>query len=302
MAEIAKWGASQVLPIIRHNLRRLEDGNSHGNQSIQPELTCQNYGLVYRGDTCKEINAYRKQIESSCYKYNRKDLVRAIEVVIQCPSDCPDEQKEKFFEGCFGYVCSKLPMGEICVFVAEVHLDEKHFAPDGMLLSKGHIHIMYIPAVPDKKHEKYDYKLCADALTKRSMLKVFHPQLQEYLNQKGIHATVYHPKTGSGKSIGLSIKQLKEITQKTGIRIEKTITTDRFSDILLENLENKSMIKQQQSRIRELESTITATSDRERNNTGWGVSSTWGANSTWGASDSWGKGYRSTDMEVEYDK
>ena len=161
---------------------------------------------------------------------------------------------------------------------------------------------MYIPAVPDKKHEKYDYKLCADALTKRSMLKVFHPQLQEYLNQKGIHATVYHPKTGSGKSIGLSIKQLKEITQKTGIRIEKTITTDRFSDILLENLENKSMIKQQQSRIRELESTITATSDRERNNTGWGVSSTWGANSTWGASDSWGKGYRSTDMEVEYDK
>ena len=67
MAEIAKWGATQVLPILRHNMRRLKDGNMHGNKSIQPELTSQNYGLVHRGNTCKEINVYRKQIEKSCF-------------------------------------------------------------------------------------------------------------------------------------------------------------------------------------------------------------------------------------------
>ena len=30
MAEIAKWQSTQVLPIIRHNMRRLPDGNLMG--------------------------------------------------------------------------------------------------------------------------------------------------------------------------------------------------------------------------------------------------------------------------------
>ena len=262
MAEIAKWNSAQVLPIIRHNMRRLADGNVQGNKSIQPELTHKNYGLVHRGNTCREINAYRKQIEKSCFRYNRKNLVHAIEVVIQCPSDCLNEQREKFFEVCFEYVCSKLPLGEKCVFVAEVHLDEKHFAPNGAMLSKGHIHIMYIPVVPDDKHEEYDYKLCADALTKRTMLKTFHPELQNFLDQKSVQATVYHPKGGNGKPIGLSVSQLKDITQKTGIRIERTITTDRLSDILVDNMERDYVIQQQQARIKELENEILETRKR----------------------------------------
>ena len=296
MAEIAKWGATQVLPILRHNMRRLKDGNMHGNKSIQPELTSQNYGLVHRGNTCSEINAYRKQIEKNCFRYKRKNLVHAIEVVIQCPSDCLDEQKEKFFEACFEYVCSKLPMEEKCVFVAEVHLDEKHFAPDGAMLSKGHIHIMYIPAVPDKKHEEYDYKLCADVLTKKNILKTFHPELQKYLDQRGIQATVYRPRSGKSKPIGLSVSQLKDITQKTGIRIERTITTDRLSDILVENLERNHVIMQQQDRIKELENEISETQKktRERN--------CWGTNKEWGNITNWGTSYTVKETEVEYDK
>ena len=296
MAEIAKWNSAQVLPIIRHNMRRLADGNVQGNKSIQPELTHKNYGLVHRGNTCREINAYRKQIEKSCFRYNRKNLVHAIEVVIQCPSDCLNEQREKFFEACFEYVCSKLPLGEKCVFVAEVHLDEKHFAPNGAMLSKGHIHIMYIPVVPDDKHEEYDYKLCADALTKRTMLKTFHPELQNFLDQKSVQATVYHPKGGNGKPIGLSVSQLKDVTQKTGIRIERTITTDRLSDILVGNMERDYVIQQQQARIKELENEILETRKRacERNS--------WGANKEWGNITNWGTSHTVKDMEVEYDK
>ena len=63
MAEIAKWQSRQVLPIIRHNMRRLSDGNVNGNKSIQPELIQQNYSLIDRGSTCNENNQYRKQIE-----------------------------------------------------------------------------------------------------------------------------------------------------------------------------------------------------------------------------------------------
>ena len=62
MAEIIKWNASQVLPNIRHNMRNFEDGNSGGNEDIKPELTKQNYSLIDRGKTCKEVNNYRKDI------------------------------------------------------------------------------------------------------------------------------------------------------------------------------------------------------------------------------------------------
>lgn len=78
MAEITKWSASQVLPIIRHNMRHLEDGNNGGNDAIKPELTANNYSLVDRGKTCKDINQYRKSIEKECFKYKRKNLVHAV--------------------------------------------------------------------------------------------------------------------------------------------------------------------------------------------------------------------------------
>ena len=268
MAEIAKWQSRQVLPIIRHNMRRLPDGNLNGNKSIQPELIQQNYSLIDRGSTCNEINQYRKQIEKECYKYNRKNLIHAIEVVIQCPSDCPEEQRELFYRECFEYICSTLPMGKRCVFVAEVHLDEKHFSPTGELLSKGHIHIMYVPAVWDLKHEEYEFKLCADQLTKKSLLKAFHPELQEYLTQKGIQATVYYPKSGNGTVIGLSVSQLKDITEKTGIRLESSITTDRLSEILLGNTEKTH----------------------------------WGHAQEWGNYHTWGNQYKSRDRGTVYDR
>lgn len=256
MAEIIKWNASQVLPIIRHNMRNFEDGNSGGNEDIKPELTSQNYSLLYRGKTCKEVNKYRKDIEKECFKYNRKNLVHAVEVVIQCPADCPQEQKTAFFQESFEHICSTLPMGKDCVFVAEVHVDEKHFAPDGTLVSKDHLHLMYVPAVPDTKHDNFQYKLCADDLTKRANLRELHPSLQAHLDKKGIHATVYQKKDGDGKTIGLSVKQLKEITEKTGIKIDKSITVDEFAKILSNNVEMGKTIQQKDISISELQGTV----------------------------------------------
>lgn len=257
MAEITKWGASQVLPIIRHNMRHLEDGNSGGNDAIKPELTSQNYSLIDRGKTCKEINQYRKNIEKECFKYNRKNLVHAVEVVVQCPADCPPEQKEAFFRESFEHICEGLPMGKRCVFVAEVHADERVYAPDGTLISKDHLHVMYVPAVPDTKHDGFNYRLCADELTKRAKLQAFHPALQKRLDEKGIKATVYQKKDGDGKTIGLSVKQLKEITQKTGIQIDKSITVDDLAKIMSNNAELTRTAQQHNMTVSELQKTIT---------------------------------------------
>lgn len=304
MAEITKFGASEVAFHINHDLREIPAGKDYGNESIIPEKSKDNYSLLDRCQTAAEANKYRKQIEKECFSYNRKNLVHAVEVVVQCPADCPPEQKKAFFQESYNYICSTLPMGERCVFVAEVHVDEKHYSPTGEMISKDHLHIMYVPGVPDTKHDGFDYKLCADELTKRAKLREFHPGLQSHLDSKGIKATVYSKKEGDGKTIVLSVKQLKEITNKTGIVIKEPITLDKLCEILLENqqikiydkqirtmqeqLKSKDIeLQQERDKVAELEakkSTISV-SEKEHpwgnnSNSGWGSSSGWGNNNT----------------------
>lgn len=256
MAEITKFGASEVAFHIKHDLREIPEGKDYGNESIIPEKSKDNYSLLDRCQTAAEANKYRKEIEKECFSYNRKNLVHAVEVVVQCPADCPPEQKEAFFRESYNYICSTLPMGERCVFVAEVHVDEKHYSPTGEMISKDHLHVMYVPGVPDAKHDGFDYKLCADELTKRAKLREFHPGLQAHLDSQGIKATVYSKKEGDGKTIGLSVKQLKEITEKTGLKIDKSITVDQLAEILKVNRDITIYDKRLQAQLQEREEKI----------------------------------------------
>lgn len=260
MAEITKFGASEVAFHIKHDLREIPEGKDYGNESIIPEKSKDNYSLLDRCQTAAEANKYRKQIEKECFSYNRKNLVHAVEVVVQCPADCPPEQKEVFFRESYNYICSTLPMGERCVFVAEVHVDEKHYSPTGEMISKDHLHVMYVPGVPDTKHDGFDYKLCADELTKRARLREFHPGLQAHLDSQGIKATVYSKKEGDGKTIGLSVKQLKEITEKTGLKIDKSITVDQLAEILKVNRDITIYDKRLQAQLQDREEKIAALS------------------------------------------
>lgn len=260
MAEITKFGASEVAFHIKHDLREIPEEKDYGNESIIPEKSKDNYSLLDRCQTAAEANKYRKQIEKECFSYNRKNLVHAVEVVVQCPANCPLEQKEAFFRESYNYICSTLPMGERCVFVAEVHVDEKHYSPTGEMISKDHLHVMYVPGVPDTKHDGFDYKLCADELTKRAKLREFHPGLQAHLDSQGIKATVYSKKEGDGKTIGLSVKQLKEITEKTGLKIDKSITVDQLAEILKVNRDITIYDKRLQAQLQDREEKIAALS------------------------------------------
>ena len=96
MAEILKH-VDDSLYCIRHALRELPEGKSHGNADIDPTLSENNKSLLKgRCQTADEANAYRKELEKEIFKNNRKGLVRTIEIVIQCPDDCT--QKDAFFE------------------------------------------------------------------------------------------------------------------------------------------------------------------------------------------------------------
>mgnify|MGYP004480113613 CR=1 FL=1 len=274
--DLQKIQSKQVISYIRHNLRDLPENKLSSNESIDPSLTKQNYSLVNRGKTAKEVNDYRLNLEREIFKYNRKNLVHAISLIIQCPTDCPDEQKDDFFRESFNYICSTLPMGEKCVFVAEIHKDEKHYTPDGTMISKDHLHIMYTPAVPDTKHKNFRYKLCANQLTRKSELRKLHPGLQNHLNNAGIHATVYKQKTNDGNTISLSVYQLKTLTKNTGIVIDKPITIDELTKILVENVKLKEKNKELEQEITNIQTEISL--ENSSNN--------WGNNINFNGSDS----------------
>ena len=240
--ELTKYGGTEILAHIKHDLRQLPQGKSYGNESIDTELSHKNYSLIDRGKTAREVNKYRKDFESKIFKYNRKNLVHAVELVIQCPSDCPPEQHEAFFQTAFDWYCDNyLPAGKDCVFVAEIHKDEHKWVEteNGLKdISKEHLHIAYVPAIPaGEKHPDFEYRLNADALTKRAILRDMHPSLQNTLDKANIKATVYKKKSGDGKAVPLTVKQLKEITNKTGVVIDHTLTVDELASILSKNVE-----------------------------------------------------------------
>lgn len=240
--ELTKYGGTEILAHIKHDLRQLPEGKSYGNESVDTKLSYKNYSLIDRGKTAKEVNQYRKDFESKIFKYNRKNLVHAVELVIQCPNDCPPEQHEAFFQTAFNWYCDTyLPAGKDCVFVAEVHKDEHKWVEteSGLKdISKEHLHIAYVPAIPaGEKHPDFEYRLNADALTKKAILRDMHPSLQSTLDEAGIKATVYQKKSGDGKSVPLTVKQLKEITNKTGVVIDHTLTVDELASILSRNVE-----------------------------------------------------------------
>lgn len=237
MARIEKYSTG-IVGVIKHNIREFKDGICPTNMEVDPEKIGENYSIIRRGETAKDIEKYRKKIEGECFHYNRKNIVRCNEVVCTLPADCPPEQERAFFEESYKYICSTLPMGEKCVFLAEVHCDEGRVLKDGVTVAQGqkHLHVMYVPAVPDTKHEGYDFRLCSDELTKRAVLKQWHPNYQKWLDDAGVQATVASGVT-SGK--GISVKSLKEISKETGLSLEQIKSLEKENEKLYSRLMEK---------------------------------------------------------------
>ena len=265
MARIEKYSTG-ILNMIKQNVREFRNGKCSSNAEIDSSKTKENYSLIRRGNNAQGIEKYRKKIEAECFHYNRKNIIRCNEVICTLPQDCPPEQERAFFDETYKYICSTLPMGEKCIFLAEVHCDEGKILKDGVTVVQGkkHLHVMYVPAVPDKKHEGYDFKLCSDQLTKRAKLKKWHPNYQKWLDKAGIHATVASGVTGKG----ISVNALKEISKETGLSLDQIKTLKKDNKMLRDKLRKKEQeLKQANDKIRQLE--------EKKHEHSWG-SNTWG--------------------------
>lgn len=76
MAELTKFGASEVAYHIKHDLRELPAGKTYGNEAVDSSLSEGNYSLLEgRCQTAAEANKYRKQIEQEVFKYKPKSRV-----------------------------------------------------------------------------------------------------------------------------------------------------------------------------------------------------------------------------------
>lgn len=308
---VEKYQDSKVSHLIAHDLRLLPHDRYPKDENIDFDKTKQNYSLINRGATIVEVTAYRKSIEKEIHIYNRKNVIHAVEVVLQKPDDCPEEQEEAFFQAAYDYLCSTLPMGEKSVFVAQIHKDEIRYDSNGNRISKDHLHFAFVPAVPDKKHADYHFRLCADELISRTYLRKLHPGLQDYLKKNGIQGTVYKGGSG-GRLISLNAHQMKEITDKTGIILKDGLTIDGLAEIINESAELSSIreeIKILRSQVQllaqtanekdaELKAAYKAASElREKleeaeskpQKQTWGHAEEWGNVSGWGQSQAWGQ-------------
>ncbi len=254
--DLKKYQEAAIFKVIAHDIRERKPDQSFSNPNIRPELSRNNTTLLSRGSTAKEINAYRKTLEKDVFAYNRKNLVHAIEVVIQCPADCPKDQEEAFFRECYNFWCKRLPMGERCIFLAEIHKDEIVKNRFGERISRDHLHLMFSPCVEDTKHPGYQYKLCADALTRKSILKKLHQELQEHTRQAGLTGTVVGTGSGRGQTIKLSIEQLKELTRITGVALDKPLTFHDLTDLISRNKEQSKQLEDLFKDLREKDNRI----------------------------------------------
>lgn len=110
MARIEKYSTG-IVGVIKHNIREFKDGKCPTNMEVDQAKKGDNYSLIRRGETAKEIEKYRKQIMKEVFHYNRKNIVLCNEVVCTLPADCPPDQEKLFFEGVLQIYMQHSPNG-----------------------------------------------------------------------------------------------------------------------------------------------------------------------------------------------
>lgn len=291
--KVYKFEHSAVSNQLRHVDRLIQNDK---NEDIDPERTPQNYSLTpYIGITKdayqanKEARdavkrqelAYYNQRKSEVYCYNRADVKTMASCIVTLPKEITDPAEiEKFFASTTKFLSKRYggtptPDGREYpnVVSATVHFDER-------AMGQPHLHFYWIPTVKidhaalsaKRNHPKamddFEEKISAKEVLTKADLKTLHQDLQKHLDENGIAGRVLMKKEGAGKRINFSVEQLKDITDRTGITIDRSFSVDKFVDLINEN-------KLLREKVAGLEHQLSRTAEKESswgNRTGWGRS------------------------------
>lgn len=191
MASAAKYQASAVRVLLAHNDRQIANPSNH---DIDPSHSHENYSLLDHGEMTPYDYYRARRQELHCL--NRADVKPLIGWVLTQPQDLPREEEELFFRASYDFVAARY--GPENMVQAVVHKDES---------GQPHLHVCFIPAVPDLKHG--GEKICANDVLTRKDLKSFHTDWQQYLDAQGLHASVYTGVTAR-QGGNITVAQLKQ--------------------------------------------------------------------------------------------
>ena len=254
MASVNKFTHEAMASMLRHNDRMTAKPS---NVDIDLERSELNYSfqLDHGGLTDYE---YYKQLIDGKYIYGRgtqreDKAVTGCGWVVTAPKEiCGDPVKEReFFQGVFDFVCDRY--GKENIINNAVHYDEAGephihviFCPvteldhdkvqfktiktkEAVKLESGRYEFGYKfkldadgQKIPLKNYSRmsdyFDEKISANDVLNKIELKNFHYDLQKYLDANGIEGKVITGKTGG---VNFTVKELKEFTEKTGLRLDE---------------------------------------------------------------------------------
>lgn len=172
MASVKKFTAAAVVNQLRHIERTIANP---ANRDIDPARECKNYSLApERGMSSYDYFLQRK---SEVYCYKRDDVKVMTGWIVTAPKNLAVEEYNTFFQCTHNFLIARY--GEENCIQSIVHNDE---------CGQPHLHFLFVPVVPDKKHG--GEKICANDRINAKELRNFHPDLQRYLKDNGIHAIV----------------------------------------------------------------------------------------------------------------
>lgn len=212
MASVEKFTNHAVVNQIRHIERTIANPS---NEDIDIEKNNLNYALIPdRGMTAYDYYLQRK---SELYCYGRDDVKTLAGWIVTVPEDVPEGLEDLFFYNVYDFLCERY--GEKNVVQCVVHKDES---------GRPHLHFLFIPVVPDSRHG--GEKICANDVLNKKEMRNFHPQLQKYLSNNGVHATVMSgiTKRQGGNRRVRDMKKEREVTRE--IKQSRWDRTDRTID------------------------------------------------------------------------
>ncbi len=211
--------------------------NIHPSDEVKP-ITRDNY-FENRALIQKLEYQHYKDRKSELFCYNRKDIKTLVNAVITLPQELTDSKDiDKFFSQTVSFFSERY--GSENLISAVRNFDESNHGRE-------HIHVSFIPAfkidyeklMKKKNHvkamENFKEKISAYDVISDYDIKTVHNDFQEYIDRSGLKCCVTNKPVGLGKSINLSVAQLKELTQKTGITLNKSITLEEFAGMISHN-------------------------------------------------------------------
>lgn len=208
MAHVMKMTKAACGHMFKHYERAKDENGEYvkfGNQNIDPERTQLNYNLG--PDREFSQGEFVRKRCSEIYCMNRKDVNVLCSWVVTLPKTVPESECEQFFQATYDFLEKRY--GQENVVSAYVHMDE--VTP--------HMHFAFVPVFYDRKKNRY--KVSAFEVISRKELRVFHVELEKYLESV------------LGHEVGILNEATKE-GNKSIAELKRQSATERLHEASLE--------------------------------------------------------------------